>query len=228
MLLPTSEDKKTILDAVPEHIIDDIKEECPWLLELLKHVDDRLNRVEEAVTSVKKAAEADHKLLSANSKQIAENTATAAASNQYLMRNSLIFHNLDDIPHHKRGAEFSKYAANKINELFPDLNWLGRKVMHGDIDTIHPLKNRRRNFNSNMVIVKFKVRDLKNIIYCNKSHIANKTVTISEHLTRKSLSVLKRAKKHSRAIMFGPRNDWFMFLGASSRNLSSPIKILIN
>lgn len=118
------------------------------------------------------------------------------ADHQYTHRNCLLVHNLGDMPLYssKFSEGFSMYMAHKLNSLFPNLRWMGRKLTHGDIDTSHPLKSRRKR-NKKLAVVKFKNRDLKNKILNMKNSIRSPNVLITEHLTQQTVNLLRRTEQ---------------------------------
>ena len=126
---------------------------------------------------------------------------------QYSRLNNLLLHNLpdmpigDDIP---KGTAFSKVVAARINTLIkPE-----EAISHRDIDTSH--YNRKPiSKDKNVVIVRFKSRDLRDEIWFNKSklkpHNLRKSVktSVTEHLTAYNLSLLEAAKSK-----LGQSNAW--------------------
>ena len=168
-----------LLSAVPTELAKQIQDEAPWLLTAFDNLEKRLKIMEGNIDE-------NRNCITGNSTQIANNR-------QYLSRNCLLIHRLNDIPFKKKGEAFSKYVVNKLNTLFPRLRWMGRRINNDDIDAAHPLKS-RKNPKSKIVIVKFKVRDLRNKIYFSKSNLKNTNIGISEHLTQKTLALLKKTK----------------------------------
>ena len=108
---------------------------------------------------------------------------------QYIRLHNLLLHGLNNIPN-LYGRAFSKWVARELNLLFPDLE---EKVTHHDISRSHRLKT--KNPRSNVVIVQFVNRDLRNMIYLKKKHLSDSNVGISEHLTSANFNFLQKAKK---------------------------------
>ena len=169
-----------LLAALPSDLIQQVHEEAPWLLKAFDGLENRFNNI--------------NSKLSDNLTNIAENRDRIAKTDQYLRLNSLLLHRLRDIPFKKKGANFSRYVAKKLNALFPSLRWMGRKVNHNDIDASHPLQS-RQDPKKKLVIVKFKVRDLRNKIFYLKKFLKNTSVGISEHLSTETMHLLKKVKE---------------------------------
>ena len=165
----------------PPEILAKLKSDAPWLLSAFDGFHKRLSDVEGGLA-------ANSSDIKKNEEAISKNTLNVSDNKQYLKRNNLLLSKLNDIPYKKRGVAFAEYVANKLNSLFPHLRWRGRKISADDIDTSHPLKNK------NIIVVKFKSRDLKNLIYCNKRSLKC-NVGISEHLSRGILDLRRKTKE---------------------------------
>ena len=117
---------------------------------------------------------------------------------QYGMLNSLLLHGLLDIPD-IHGYEFGFWIVNKLNELL--LQHLAFKIDLSHVEYAHvlPTKSNKKS----VVIVKFSSRFARNDVYDNRSKLRGSGISITEHLTKNNLNLLKDA----RAIV-GFRNVW--------------------
>ena len=126
---------------------------------------------------------------------------------QYSRMNNLLLHNLPNMPigdGSPKGTAFSKVVAERINTMMT----LEEPVSHRDIDTSHYNK-KPVNKDKNVVIVRFKSRDLRDEIWFNKSQLKKLNVSKSvktsviEHLTNYNLALLEAAKTK-----LGKSNAW--------------------
>ena len=108
---------------------------------------------------------------------------------QYSRINSLLIHGLMNIPD-VDSYEFGIYIVNKINELL--LPHLVFKIELGHLEFAHILSTKSKK--KNVVIVKFKSRFAKNDVYDNRSKLKGTGVSITEHLTKKNLQLLKATR----------------------------------
>lgn len=139
-------------------------------------------------------------------------------SDQYSRLNSLLLHGYKNLPPY-HGAQFIHFICHELNFLFPSLN--GR-ILPMHIDDAHPLKT-KRNGKSQVVIVKFVNRWIKDEIMKCKDDLFNTGLTLTEHLTANTLSLLSAAGK-----VVGPNNVWVFktIVYAQSSGHISPIKCL--
>ena len=118
----------------------------------------------------------------------------------YSRLNSLLWHHLPNIPEKAEGENaglytyrFCEWIVDQLNELFEGK--LGSfKLTIGDIDTAHVLKT--KSGKSNVVIVKFVRRTVRNLFWFNKRELGSgdSGVSVTEHLTEYNLNLLKAAK----------------------------------
>ena len=87
--------------------------------------------------------------------------------------------------------EFITYIVDKLNTLFP-----GMDITERDIDDAHiyQTKNFNRLSNSQLVIIRFVSRLVRNRFFANKRLLKDKSVAITEHLTAQNLRLLKAAQ----------------------------------
>ena len=108
---------------------------------------------------------------------------------QYFKIDNLLFHRFR-LPHNKLSSlEFSKYIADQINILLPHLP-IRISIHH--ISTAHPLPTKAKK--SNVVVVRFCNRFIKDMIYESR-HLIGHGVSITEHLTDHTLSIVKKAEE---------------------------------
>lgn len=125
----------------------------------------------------------------------------------YSRLNSLLIHNVDDYPVHQEGQNaglasfaFCQWVVDKLNALFE--NKLGTfELTLCDIDTAHVLKTKAGK--TNVVIVRFVRRIVRNLFWLNKKELKNSGVSFTEHLTDYKLSLLNDAKS-----AIGKNNVW--------------------
>lgn len=128
-------------------------------------------------------------------KSISEVNASINNINQYDRIKSILIHNLPDVPRYAHGREFSTYAADKLNQMFP---WLERKLTCEDISRSHILKTRKK-LPIPVIVVQFINRDLRNMIYLSKKklrksqHFSN--INITEHLTGMNKALVDKARE---------------------------------
>ena len=115
---------------------------------------------------------------------------------QYFKVDNLLLHRFL-LPYTKNlsSFEFSNYVANQINNLIPNLP-IRVSVHH--ISTAHPLPTKSKK--SNVVVVRFANRYIKDMIYKYR-HLVGHGVSITEHLTDYSISIVKKAEE-----LFGRHN----------------------
>ena len=208
---PTQSDN-LLLSTIPTDLLQQIKLQAPWIVTVLSSFEQRLKTVESGVAENKATTEV-------NKETILKNSVSTSRNGQYLNRNNLLLYRLKDIPFKKRGRAFSQYIANKLNSLFPTLRWRGGRITADDIDTAHPMRNKH------IVVVKFKCRDLKNLIYCNKNTLKC-NVGISEHLSRSTLALKKEVKR-----VFPHRKIWteeckiYVAWGSSKKRITNEAEL---
>ena len=119
---------------------------------------------------------------------------------QYDRRNNGILHGLTDVPIMPRKPtqedtkKFTKYVVDKLNELFPGIEG---GISARDIDDTHIFRTRRNRPNSHaqLVIIRFCSRLLRNEIFSQKKLLKNTDCSLTEHLTKFNLELLKAAQK---------------------------------
>lgn len=125
----------------------------------------------------------------------------------YSRMNSLLIHNVTDYPQRQEGENagmasfaFCQWVVDKLNTLFESK--LGTfKLSLGEIDTAHVLNTKAGK--SNVVIVRFVRRIVRNLYWLNKKELKNTGVSFTEHLTDYKLNLLNTAK-----ISIGKNNVW--------------------
>ena len=159
-----------------------------------KSIEEKLKVLEDAIKDSSDELKAlKYNLI--NSTNLLEELAFRIDSNtQYPMRDNLLIKGLRNIPYHLIGYQFSTWVARTINNLIPSLDF---PIVPEHISTSHPIYK-----NSNVIIVRFAIRDVRNEIFYKKD-IHDKRVSISEHLTKKNLLLLNAAKQ-----FLGPKNAW--------------------
>lgn len=121
---------------------------------------------------------------------------------QYTRRNSLLIHGLKDVPRKCSEKKFVEYAARKVNELVPTEFELSPFL----IDTAHVLATKKRNNHSKVIIIKFKLRWMRNRIiedFENYFYQFNRGILISEHLCDQKKFLLKKCRE-----VLGKNNVW--------------------
>ena len=109
--------------------------------------------------------------------------------NQYLKVEDALLHNFPLPPKGLNSLQYSIYIANLINRLLPQLPI---KIKWEYISTAHYLPT--RNKKSNVIIVRFSNRNIKDLILSFK-HFLPRHMAITEHLTQSNLSVFKKAQE---------------------------------
>ena len=108
-------------------------------------------------------------------------------------RESLLIHNLPDIPKPQFRTEYNMigYTCKVLNELMP------RKfIIHpGHISTAHLIFSKNRNNNKPILLVKFVHRWMRNDFFYDRNSIRDKRVAITEHLCQFRLNLLREARK---------------------------------
>ena len=117
---------------------------------------------------------------------------------QYMKRENLLIKGLSGIPTRLKGYKFSMWVADKINRLIPNLDFL---ILPQHISVSHPLY--KKGEMTNVVIVRFAIRDVRNEIFYKKKYITNNNVFITEHLTPYNQNLLTAAKE-----LLGTKNAW--------------------
>ena len=110
---------------------------------------------------------------------------------QYLKIENLLFHNFFLPPGYKNmsSLQFSHFMSQQINYLLPQLDY---PLSWEHISTAHPLRTKRKN--SNVIVVRFCNRFMRDEIFAKRHFISKKGCAITEHLTEDNLNVLKKAK----------------------------------
>ena len=113
----------------------------------------------------------------------------------YSRLNSLLLHGLKDLPifskdEKGKSLKFCRWVKEAINTLFEEK--LDFTLHTDDIDTAHVLRTRKGN--SNVVIVKFVRRSIRNLYWYGKNALKNTGISLTEHLTAKNLELLRAAK----------------------------------
>ena len=117
---------------------------------------------------------------------------------QYIKLWNLLIHKLDDVPD-KKGADFSEWVADKINELLPSLNG---SINKDDIDRSHVF-HKKSKAGKKIIIVRFISRDKRNKVLSCRRDLKGSGIMITEHLNGMTLDLLKAAKDS-----VGFRNAW--------------------
>ena len=115
---------------------------------------------------------------------------------QYLKRDNLLLHKFN-LPKNRNmsSLEFCHFIAQQINYFLPQL---AVPVSWEHISDAHPLRTKSRK--SNVIVVRFCNRNIRNEIYNNREFLRN-GLLITEHLTEENLQVLYKAKE-----LFGYNN----------------------
>ena len=107
---------------------------------------------------------------------------------QYSRINSLLFHNLQNVPTKVHGYEFAHFIVNTINHLLG--GFLYYQLQLSDIEYAHILPTRTGKSKKPVVIVKFRNRFAKYDVYDNRKNLKGTGVSITEHLTAANLKGL--------------------------------------
>ena len=140
--------------------------------------------IQESIKVLQETTNEYHLQLLNNSAEIQAVKEHLADEAQWLRRPSLVFHGLPNVPTKKKGTAFSKYVANQVNRLLPNLP---DKVTYKDIHASHPL--------GKAVLARFQRRDLKNEIYRRRFHLTDRRASVTEHLTKGNLDLAKECRK---------------------------------
>ena len=119
---------------------------------------------------------------------------------QYGQRNNLIAHGWDDVPipprkpTHESTEAFTNYVVGKLNNFFPNIEG---GITARDIDDTHiyRTKNSDRNSHKQLVIIRFCSRLLRNKVFSMKKELKDTGFSLTEHLTKFNLALLKAAQK---------------------------------
>ena len=95
---------------------------------------------------------------------------------QYMKIWNLLIHNLTDVPDDKKGIDFSKYVAGKLNEILPSLQGT---LSHEHIDRSHIYRKKNKKGKS-IVIVRFISRDIRNKVLSCRRELKKSGIVISE------------------------------------------------
>ena len=109
---------------------------------------------------------------------------------QYQMIDNLLLHSFPLPNVQMTSLEFSQYVATELNALIPQLPV---PVKWEYISTAHPLPTKARL--SNVVVVRFSNRNIKDMIYRHKDIALQKGVLITEHLIDSNKSICDKAKE---------------------------------
>ena len=139
-------------------------------------------QIDEALNGLKKLREEVRSGSPAKNKERIEKT------DQYLRRNSLLWHKFL-IPGNLYGLEFTKKVVEETNKLFPQLE---QPLALHHIDDAHRL--RTRNKDSNVIIVKYACRWMKSEIYRLRSTLKGSAISITEHLTDNTKQLLQAVR----------------------------------
>lgn len=121
---------------------------------------------------------------------------------QYSRRNSLLVHGLTDVPTNCSELRMIEYACQKINSIVPTKFSLSPFF----IETAHVLATRKRNNRSRVIVVKFKLRWMRNLIVNEfEEYYSSKKfgVKITEHLYSQTMKLLKLCEHR-----FGKNYAW--------------------
>lgn len=113
------------------------------------------------------------------------------ADQQYSRRNSILIHNLRNVPANCHGSSFSQYVAHQINRLLPHL---AVQVRGHHISASHPLNH--ENLRS-PIVVRFVNRDQRNDIYRAREYVTDQHAYITEHLISDNQQILTAAQHAS-------------------------------
>ena len=120
---------------------------------------------------------------------------------QYDQRNNMIAHGWDDVPIAPRKPsqehtdEFTNYVVRKLNHYFPNIEG---GITARDIDDTHIYRTRNgdRNSKKQLVIIRFCSRLMRNKIFSMKKQLKDTGFSLTEHLTKSNLNLLKAAQKN--------------------------------
>ena len=120
---------------------------------------------------------------------------------QHNRKIQLLFHGVKNLPvpdqsnRIKSNIEFDEFMVKIINSILPNLQ---KNISLHDISTSHilPTKSKKKN----VVLVAFTKLRTRNMVFFNKSSLKNDEtnpdkISISEHLTKFSLTLIKSAKE---------------------------------
>ena len=109
---------------------------------------------------------------------------------QYIMLDNLLLHKFPKPPNNLSSLQFSLYIAHQINCFLP---YLPVPVHWSHISDAHPLRTKSNK--SNVTIVRFCNRNIRQMIYDNRFHLTKRGLAITEHLIESNLDILKKAKE---------------------------------
>ena len=118
---------------------------------------------------------------------------------QYSRKNNAILKGFRNLPN-LNDSEFIFFIADQLNYLFPSCSNFGR-ILPCHIDDAHPL-GRTSNGRYN-VIIKFVNRWLKDKIISCQNDLYGTGITVTEHLTKNTYSLLNSAQ-----MIVGTENAW--------------------
>ena len=106
-------------------------------------------------------------------------------------RDSLLFHNLSDIPSDRSEFNMIGYVCHKLNTIMP------RRfpIMPNHISTAHLITPRNKDNKTPILLVKFAFRWLRNDFFYDRNAILDRSVSITEHLCGYRLYLLRVARK---------------------------------
>ena len=108
---------------------------------------------------------------------------------QYIKVDNALLHKFILPPKGISSLQFSMCVAHQLNTFLPQLPV---KVTWEHISTAHKL--RTKNKKSNVIIVRFCNRNIKDMVL-NAKHMLPKPLAITEHLTEPNMTILKEAQK---------------------------------
>ena len=143
---------------------------------------------------------------------------------QYLKEWNILIHGLQNLPVRPSDPEgrnsyefiFIEHICQVLNELLGDK--LYKQLHPNDIERAHILYQGTKQ-GKPVVIVRFVRRVVRNNVFFCRKNLKGTKVSISDHLSKHNLSVLKEAKR-----VFGPDNTWSsmskIFISAGGRSHS--------
>ena len=146
---------------------------------------------------------------------------------QYLKEWNILIHGLQNLPVRPSDPEgrnsyefiFIEHICQVLNELLGDK--LYKQLHPNDIERAHILYQGTKQ-GKPVVIVRFVRRVVRNNVFFCRKNLKGTKVSISDHLSKHNLSVLKEAKR-----VFGPDNTWssmskiYISAGGRSHNIKS-------
>ena len=170
----------------------------PVSQQIISHQEIRMFQAQ--LSSLQERYSASEKNLNSMYDDVEDLKARMNDRDQYDRRNNGILHGLTDVPIMPRKPtqedtkKFTKYVVDKLNELFPGIEG---GISARDIDDTHIFRTRRNRPNSHaqLVIIRFCSRLLRNEIFSQKKLLKNTDCSLTEHLTKFNLELLKAAQK---------------------------------